>query len=109
MIGDGDGGDDVPNVHQFGLYELGVKEWIIYVVVPVVVVIGLIGLIVYFCFYRKRQRDKELHLIGEPSHDLLSESDIIEDISEVQPLNTTAMMAKINNVDVYDGYGATAE
>jgi len=113
---------DAMNVDSFG-NSLGIKEWILYVGVPALVVMIAVGCAVYFCYFHKIGDDEDgnkgLRLIGEASHDL-DESDIIEDISEVQPLNTSMQHStnslhhmnrknkKKTNVDVYDGYGATA-
>merc|ERR1712048_482482 len=102
---------DAMNVDSFG-NSLGIKEWVLYVGVPAFVVMIAIGCVVYFCYFRQVDGNKGPRLVGEASHDM-DESDIIEDISGVQPLNTTNnhnnhANRKRTNVDVYDGYGATA-
>jgi len=69
------------------------RQWIVYLVLPICVFIVVIGSIVYCCYCRKRRRKIIDYVSGNTNDD---ESDIIDDISEVQPLKRDREVINVN-------------
>ena len=68
---------------------LNVKQWIIYVAIPIFIALIIITCVVYHCFCKERRNRNINYDKGHASlsnHKSTDSTDIIEDISEVQPL-----------------------
>mmetsp|Transcript_38458 Transcript_38458/g.34005 ORF Transcript_38458/g.34005 Transcript_38458/m.34005 type:complete len:727 (-) Transcript_38458:186-2366(-) len=67
-----------------------VKQWIIYIAIPIFIALIIITCIVYYCFCKDR-RNRNMnsnHHQTLSNHKSTDSTDIIEDISEVQPLKS---------------------